>query len=120
MCVAYYDAITKLIAGRTTRGGKAPEATVVAVKVTASKLDVNAVPPAWGVPRDFGGRLTLDSRHPKRLPRRRLDLALDLAGCPAEGPSLPFHFASLALSHSRRRLPLAVLQVKTSVSTTKP
>jgi type I restriction enzyme R subunit len=36
MCVAYHDAITKLIAGRTTRGGKTPEATVV---MTAGSKD---------------------------------------------------------------------------------
>lgn len=29
LCVAYCDAITKLLAGRTTRGGKTPEATIV-------------------------------------------------------------------------------------------
>jgi hypothetical protein len=31
--------------------------TTVKVAVTADKLDVNAVPPSWDVPRDFGGRL---------------------------------------------------------------
>jgi type I restriction enzyme R subunit len=36
MCVAYHDAITKLIASRTTRGGKTPEATVV---MTAGSKD---------------------------------------------------------------------------------
>jgi type I restriction enzyme R subunit len=36
MCVAYHDAITQLIASRTTRGGKTPEATVV---MTAGSKD---------------------------------------------------------------------------------
>jgi type I restriction enzyme R subunit len=36
MCVAYHHAITKLIAGRTTRGGKSPEATIV---MTAGSKD---------------------------------------------------------------------------------
>jgi type I restriction enzyme R subunit len=43
LCVAYHEAITKLIAGRTTRGGKTPEAAVV--MTVAGKDDPDSFKP---------------------------------------------------------------------------
>lgn len=55
------DCRANVAGGSVQASGRAdfgPEPTVVTVKVSAKGLDVNAVPARWGVPKDFGGRLT--------------------------------------------------------------